>query len=93
MVRKKTINGEQKEKMLEFKLVTITMSEIQVEISPSKIIDLQNNVEFEKCCIENIKCSMGIDTYLILGKPNLCQLAKIRILIVSKVQLTHKGKL
>jgi len=36
---------------------------------------------------------MGTDTYLILEKPDRCQLAKIRSLIVSQVQLTHKGKL
>ena len=35
---------------------------------------------------------MGIDTYLILEKQNRCQLAKIRSLDVSQVQLTHKGK-
>ena len=40
-----------------------------------------------------MKCSMGTDTYLILEKPDRCQLAKIRSLIVSQVQLTHKGKL
>jgi hypothetical protein len=40
-----TINGEQHERMIELKSVTITMSEIDVEISPSKIIDLQSNVE------------------------------------------------
>ncbi len=86
------INGEQHERMLELRTVTITMSEIDVEISPNKIIDLQNNVELEKRCIENMKCLMGIDTYLVLEKPNHCQLAKIRSLTVSQVQLTHKGK-
>ena len=35
---------------------------------------------------------MGIDTYLILEKPDWCQLAKIRSLTVNQVQLTHKGK-
>ena len=44
----------------------ITMSEVDVEISLSRIIDLQNNVELEKRCIENMKCLMGIDTYLVL---------------------------
>ena len=86
------INGEQHERMLELRTVTITMSEIDVEISPNRIIDLQNNVELEKRCIENMKCLMGIDTYLVLEKPNRCQLAKIRSLTVSQVQLTHKGK-
>ena len=70
----------------------ITMSEVDVEISPSRITDLQNNVESEKRCIENMKCLMGIDTSLVLEKPNCCQLAKIRSLVVSQVQLTHKGK-
>jgi len=78
--------------MLELRTVTITMSEVDVEISPNRILDLQNNVELEKRCIENMKCLMGIDTYLVLEKPNRCQLAKIRSLIVSQVQLTHKGK-
>jgi hypothetical protein len=87
-----TINGEQHERMLELRTVTITMSEVDVEISPNRIIDLQNNVELEKRCIENMKCLMGIDTYLILEKPNRCQLAKIRSLVVNTVQLTHKGK-
>ena len=68
------------------------MSEVDVEISPNRIIDLQNNVELEKRCIESMKCLMGINTYLVLEKPNRCQLAKIRSLIVSQVQLTHKGK-
>ena len=40
-----------------------------------------------------MKCSMGTGTFLILEKPDRCQLAKIRSLIVSQVQLTHKGKL
>ena len=87
-----TINGEQHERMLELKTVTITMSEVDLEISPSRIIDLQNNVELEKCCIENMKCLMSIDTYLVLEKPNRCKLAKIRSLVVSQLQLTHKGK-
>ena len=39
-----------------------------------------------------MKCLIGIDTYLVLEKPNRCQLAKIRSLVVSQVQLTHKGK-
>ena len=59
------------------------MSEVDVEIFPNRIIDLQNNVELEKRRIENMKCLMGIDTYLVLEKPNL---------FVSQVQLTHKGK-
>ena len=92
MGAKITINGDQHERMLELRTVTITMSEVDVEISPNRIIDLQNNVELEKRCIENMKCLMGIDTYLVLEKPNHCQLAKIRSLIVSQVQLTHKGK-
>ena len=75
-----TINGEQHERMLELRTVMITMSEVDVEISPNRIIDLQINVELEKSCIENMKCLMGIDTYLVLEKPNRCQLAKIRSL-------------
>ena len=39
-----------------------------------------------------MKCLMGIDTYLVLEKPNCWQLAKNRSLVVSQVQLTHKGK-
>ena len=38
-----TINGEQHERMLELRSVTITMSEIDVEISPDRIIDIQSN--------------------------------------------------
>ena len=87
-----TINGEQHERMLELKSVTITMSEVDIEVSPNKIVDLHDNVELEKHCIENMKCFMGIDTYLILEKPDRCQLAKIRSLTVDQVQLTHKGK-
>ena len=68
------------------------MSEIDVEISPNRIIDLQNNVELEKHCIESMKCLMGIDTYLVLEKPNRCQLAKIRSFIASWGQLNHEGK-
>ena len=87
-----TIDGEQHGRMLELRTVMITMSEVDVEISLSRIIDLQNNVELEKRCIESMKCLMGMDTYLILEKPNHCQLAKIRSLVVSQVQLTHKGR-
>ena len=81
-----TINGEQNERMLELKSVTITMSEIDIEVFPNKIVDLHDNVKLE------LKCFLGIDTYLILEKPDRCQLAKIRSLTVNQVQLTHKGK-
>ena len=45
------------------------MSEIDVEIYPDRIIESQDNVELGKHCIDNMKCTMGIDTYLILEKP------------------------
>ena len=47
-----TINGEQHERMLELRTVTITMSEVDVEISPGRIIDLQNNVELENVVLK-----------------------------------------
>ena len=86
-----TINGEQHERMLELRSVTISMSEIDVEISPGRVIDIQNNVELEQRCIEYMKCSMGIDTYLILEKPDHCQLAKIQSMTVNEIRLNHKG--
>ena len=55
--------------MLELRTVTITMSEVDVEISPNRIIDLQNNVELEKRCIESMKCLMGIDTHIGKTEP------------------------
>ena len=86
-----TIYGEQHERMLELRSVTITMSEIDIEISPGRVTDIQNNVELEQRCIEYMKCSMGIDTYLILEKPDHCQLAKIRSMTVNEIRLNHKG--
>ena len=64
-----TIDGEQHEQMIELRSVTITMSEIDVEIYPDRIIESQDNVELGKHCIDNMKCTMEIDTYLILEKP------------------------
>lgn len=87
-----TINGEQHERMLELRSVTITMSEIDVEISSDRIIDVQSNVELSKHCVDNMKCIMGIDTYLLLEKPDHCQLAKIRSMLVKEIRLNHKGK-
>ena len=86
-----TIYGEQHERMLELRSVTITMSEIDVEISPDRIIDVQTNVELEQRCIEHMKCSIGIDTYLILGKPDRCQLTKIQSITVNEIRLNHKN--
>ena len=54
-----TINGEQHERMLELKSVTITMSEIDIKVSPNKIVDLHGNVELEKHCIESIEVFYG----------------------------------
>ena len=34
---------------------------------------------------------MGIDTYLILEKPDHCQLAKIQSMTVNEIRLNHKG--
>ena len=48
-------------------------------------------LELEKCCIENMRCSMGIDTYLILKKPDHCQLARIRSMTVKEIQFNHTG--
>ena len=50
-----------------------------------------SNLGLEKCCIENMRCSMGIDTYMILKKPDHCQLAKIRSMTVKEIQFNHKG--
>lgn len=85
------INGEIHEQMLELKTVEISMTEVDILISDNKISDLNNNVELEKGCMDNMKCVIGTHTYLLLDQPASCKWAKVRSMQLTPIQLMNKG--
>ena len=86
-----TLNGEQHEGMLELKTTQVTMSEVEIQTSQNTVIETLENIELERQCIDSMKCIVGTSTYLLLEKPSLCNLEKIRNLELSKIKLRRQG--
>ena len=86
-----TLNGEQHEGMLELKTTQVTMSEVEIQMSRDAVIEMLDNIELDRQCIVAMNCIIGTNTYIILEKPNLCNLEKIRNLELSKIRLKREG--
>ena len=84
------INGEIHEQMLELKTVEISMTEVDILITDSRLTDIQNNMDLEKGCIDNMKCIVGTHTYLLLDQPTSCKWARVRSLQLTPIQLIKK---
>ena len=85
------INGEIHEQMLELKTMEISMTEVDILITDNKLSDIQNNMELEKGCIDNMKCIVGTHTYLLLDQPTSCKWARVRSMQLTPIQLLKKG--
>ena len=86
-----TLNGEQHEGMLELKTTQVTMSEVEIQMSRDTVTEILDNIELDRQCVVSMKCIIGTNTYIILEKPNLCNLEKIRNLELNKIRLKRKG--
>ena len=64
--------------MLELKTSQVTMSEVEIQMSRDAVIEMLDNIELDRQCIVAMNCIIGTNTYIILEKPNLCNLEKIR---------------
>ena len=67
------------------------MTEVDILITDNKLSDIQNNVELEKGCIDNMKCIVGTHTYLLLDQPTNCKWARVRSMQLTPIQLLKKG--
>ena len=66
------------------------MTEVDILITDSKLTDIQNNMDLEKGCIDNMKCIVGTHTYLLLDQPTSCKWARVRSLQLTPIQLIKK---
>ena len=69
------------------------MTEVDILENNNKLTDLQNNLEMDKRCLDNMKCIIGTHTYLLLDQPTKCKWAKIQTMQLTPIQLIKKGTL
>ena len=69
------------------------MTEVDILENNYKLTDLQNNLEMDKRCLDNMKSIIGTHTYLLLDQPTKCKWAKIQTMQLTPIQLIKKGTL
>ena len=77
--------------MLELNTIEISMTEVDILENNNKLTDLQNNLEMDKRCLDNMKCIIGTHTYLLLDQPTKCKWGKIQTMQLTPIQLIKKG--
>ena len=87
------INWEIHEQMLELNTIEISMTEVDILENNNKLTDLQNNLEMDKRCLDNMKSIIGTHAYLLLDQPTKCKWAKIQTMQLTPIQLIKKGTL
>ena len=89
---KVTLNGELHGSVIEFMTVRISISHIEVEVSNTGIVDLDNHQEIPDACTTKNICGSETASYYLPESTNRCRLAQLRHTMAHSVQLkTAKG--
>ena len=72
-----TIDGEQHSNMLSFETVRISMVELTIQVGDQDVQELREMTILSPSCVTEMKCIIGLHTYLITSPINKCRLKKI----------------
>ena len=64
--------------MLEYQTVRLSTVELSIQVGKQEVQELRDNIILDTECITNIKCIVGVHTYLVLDTFEKCKLKKIR---------------
>ena len=84
-----TIDGKQHSNMLSFETVRLSMVDLSIQVGDQDIQELREMTILSPSCILELKCVVGLHTYLIISPINKCILKKIRTISMQTTQLIH----
>ena len=62
------INNEQHSNMLEYQTVRLSTVELSIQVGKQEVQELRDNIILDTECITNMKCIVGVHTYLVFSK-------------------------
>ena len=86
-----TIDGEQHSNMLSFETVRISMVELTIQVGDQDVQELREMTILSPSCVTEMKCIVGLHTYLITSPINKCRLKKIRTISMQTTQIIHNN--
>ena len=84
-----TIDGEQHSNMLSFETVRLSMVKLSIQVGDQDVQELREMTILSPSCVTEMKCIVGLHTYLITSPINKCKLRKIRTISMQPTQLIH----
>ena len=88
-----TIDGEQHSNMLAFETVRLSMVDLSIQVGNQDVQELREMTTLSPPCVTEMKCIVGLHTYLITSPLNKCKLGKIRTSNMQPTRLIHDNKL
>ena len=86
-----TIDGEQHSNMLIFETVRLSMVKLSIQVGDQEVQELREMTILSSSCVTEMKCIVGLHTYLITSPINKCELRKIRTISMQPTQLIHNN--
>ena len=84
-----TIEGEQHNNMLSFETIRLSMVELSIQVGNQEVQELRDMTILSPSCVTEIKCIVGLHTYLITSPLNKCGLRRIRTISMETTKVTH----
>ena len=75
--------------MLSFETVRRSMVELSIQVGDQDVQELREMTILSPSCVTEMKCIVGLHTYLITSPINKCKLRKIRTISMQPTQLIH----
>ena len=69
-----TIDGEQHNNMLSFETIRLSMVELSIQVGDQEVQELREMTILSPTCVTEMKCIVGLHTYLITSPLNKCGL-------------------
>ena len=69
-----TIDGEQHNNMLSFETIRLSMVELSIQVGNQEVQELREMTILSPTCFTEMKCIVGLHTYLITSPLNKCGL-------------------
>ena len=88
-----TFKGEQHNNMLSFETIRLSMVELSIQAGDQEVQELREMTILSPTYFTEIKCIVGLHTYLITSPLNDCGLRKIRTISMQPIQIIHNNKL
>ena len=88
-----TIEGKQHNNMLSFETIRLSMVKLAIQVGDQEVQELREMTILSPTCFTEMKCIVGLHTYLITSPLNKCGLRKIRTISMQSTQIIHNNKL